>query len=158
MGHIHDKYDFVITVFIVHDGKVLFVNHPRYGKWVPVGGHIELDEDPDEALFREIQEETGLEIEIMSEKESAQVEADNKFLYRPNYMGVYGANPPHRHISFIYFALSSGQTANMSDEHTAMAWLGHNELAHPIYNLTPSLQFYAAKAIDMAKNYKAARV
>ena len=70
MPHIHEKYDFVITVYIVYDKKVLLVHHPRYGKWIPMGGHIELDEDPEEALFREIQEETGLEVEIVAEKPS----------------------------------------------------------------------------------------
>jgi ADP-ribose pyrophosphatase YjhB (NUDIX family) len=52
MPHIHELYDFVVTVFIVHKDKVLLVHHPRYGKWIPMGGHIELDEDPEEALFR----------------------------------------------------------------------------------------------------------
>lgn len=72
MPHIHDKYDFVITVFIVYKDKVLLVHHPRYDKWIPMGGHIELDEDPEQALFREIKEETGLEVEIFSEAVIAQ--------------------------------------------------------------------------------------
>lgn len=45
MPHIHELYDFTITVFIVHDGRVLLVNHPKYDKWIPMGGHIELDEE-----------------------------------------------------------------------------------------------------------------
>lgn len=151
MGHIHEKFDFVITVFIVHGGKVLFVRHPRYDKWVPIGGHIELDEDPEQALFREVAEETKLTVEILSDKPDAAVEEDNKFLYTPNYIGVYGANPPHRHISFNYFARSDNRDAVMSDEHTEMAWIGLDELESDTYNLTPSLQFYAIKAIEAAK-------
>ena len=50
MPHIHALYDFVITVFIVHEDKVLLVNHPKYDKWIPMGGHIELNEDPETAL------------------------------------------------------------------------------------------------------------
>lgn len=34
MPHIHEKYDFVVSLLIVPDGKVLLVNHPRYGKWL----------------------------------------------------------------------------------------------------------------------------
>jgi 8-oxo-dGTP pyrophosphatase MutT (NUDIX family) len=151
VGHIHEKIDFVITVFIVHRSKVLFVNHPRYNKWVPIGGHVELDEDPEQTLFREVAEETGLTVEILSDKPTEKVEMDNKFLLRPNYMGVYGANPPHRHISLTYFAYSKSSKAVMSDEHTEMKWLSLSELNSSKYNLTPSLRFYATKAIEVAQ-------
>ncbi len=151
MGHIHEKFDFVVTVFIVHNAKVLFVNHPRYGKWVPVGGHIELDEDPEQALFREIEEETKLKVEILSDKPAPAVEEDNKFIHTPNYVGVYGANLPHRHISFNYFARSTTPNAIMSDEHTEIAWVGLGELESEKYSLTPSLRFYASKAIEAAR-------
>ncbi len=151
MGHIHEKFDYVVTIFIVHNAKVLFVSHPRYGKWVPIGGHVELDEDPEQALFREIEEETKLQVEILSSKPTSAVEKDNKFLYTPNYIGVYGANPPHRHISFNYFARSKGADAVMSDEHTEMAWIGLDELEDKKYDLTPSLRFYATKAIEASQ-------
>ncbi|HEX8763162.1 MAG TPA: NUDIX domain-containing protein [Candidatus Saccharimonadales bacterium] len=151
MGHIHEKYDFVVTVFIVHDDKVLFVNHPRYGLWVPIGGHVEMDEDPEQALFREIKEETGLEVEVLSDKALEPVEAENKFLFRPNYLGVYDATPDHRHISFNYFVRASNPDAVMSDEHTDMKWLGIDDLQNPDFDLTPSLRFYAKEAIQAAR-------
>lgn len=40
-------------------GKVLFVEHPQRGWEIP-GGHIEPGESPDEAMLRELHEETGL--------------------------------------------------------------------------------------------------
>ena len=40
-------------------GKVLFVEHPQRGWEIP-GGHIESGESPDEAMLRELHEETGL--------------------------------------------------------------------------------------------------
>jgi ADP-ribose pyrophosphatase YjhB (NUDIX family) len=96
MPHIHDLYDFTITVFIVYDNHVLLVNHPKYNKWIPMGGHIELDEDVEEALFREIKEETGLDVEILSNKPSID-SPETKFLLTPNYLDVHQANPPHYH-------------------------------------------------------------
>lgn len=154
MGHIHEKYDFVVTIFIVHDGKVLFANHPRYSKWVPIGGHVDLDEDPDQTVFREIEEETGItEVELLSDKPDIPTEPSNKFLYRPNFMGVYDANPPHRHISLNYFARVKNPTVRVSDEHTAVAWLGLNDLSNKKYDPTPSLQFYATKAIEAAQKH-----
>ena len=148
MGHIHEKYDFVVTLFVVHDGGVLFAHHPRYGKWIPVGGHIELDEDPEQALFREILEETGLEVEVLSEKPSVKPDKGTKLLYRPNYMDVHEANPPHKHIGLIYFARAKSANFKKSDEHTNLKWLRRKDIDDPAYDLTPPLKFYAIKAIE----------
>lgn len=34
MPHIHEKYDFVVSLLIVYAGRVLLVDHPRYDKWL----------------------------------------------------------------------------------------------------------------------------
>ncbi len=152
MPHIHELYDFVNAVFIVHEDKVLFVNHPRYGKWISIGGHIELDEDPDQSLLREIAEESGLEVEIMSHK-PAVGSAEEKILYTPNYMEAHDANPPHRHIALIYFAKTKSGDFKKSAEHTDMRWLGASDLDSPEYKLTPALKFYGLQAIELAKKW-----
>ena len=46
MAHIHEKIDFTVAIFVVHDGKILLIHHRKLDKWLPLGGHIELDEDP----------------------------------------------------------------------------------------------------------------
>ena len=38
------------------------------GKWIGVGGHIEENEAPDECILREIEEETGLEVDNLTPK------------------------------------------------------------------------------------------
>ena len=151
MPHINELYDYTITAFIVNnESKVLLVHHPRYGKWIPIGGHIELNEDPEEALFREIAEETGLVTVPLTTKPSV-VSPETKFIITPNYVDVHEANPPHKHISFTYFMKTESDNFKISDEHTDMRWFGINELDDAKYDLSPSVKFYAKESISKAK-------
>ena len=59
MAHIHEKIYFTVEVFVVYGNKVLLRKHDKYGIWLSVGGHIELDEDPNQAALREVREEVG---------------------------------------------------------------------------------------------------
>lgn len=151
MPHIHKLYDFVITVFIVHNDKVLLVHHPRYDKWIPMGGHIELNEDAESALFREIHEETGLEVEILSSKPDIET-TDTKFLLTPNYMDVHEANPPHKHIALVYFARSKTDKHKLSSEHSEIQWLSAQDIDKPEYDLSQSVKFYCREAIKASHN------
>ncbi len=153
MPHIHEKIDFAVSILIVNDDKVLLVNHPRYDLWLPIGGHIELDEDSDQALFREAKEESGLDIEVMSHKPS-QKDKTIKPLYAPHYVDIHEANPPHKHLGLIYFAKSRSNKFIKSDEHTDMKWFSTAELADPKYKISETVQFYASEAIQLAKTFK----
>lgn len=151
MPHIHELYDYTITVFIVNkNNQALLVNHPRYNKWIPMGGHIELNEDPEEALFREIKEETGLDVTILSSKPDVKSDG-TKFILTPNYVDVHEANVPHKHISFTYFALTDSDDFKLSDEHDAMKWFSEAELQEPEYELSEAVKFYCKEAIELAR-------
>ena len=63
--HIHEKIDFTVSIFIAQDQKVLFVFAiKQLQRWLPIGGHIELDEHPEQAAIREAKEESGLNVEL----------------------------------------------------------------------------------------------
>ena len=68
MAHIHEKIDFTVAVFVVSDSRILLILHRRLGKWLPLGGHIELDEDPEQAAHREVLEESGLTVDLIGER------------------------------------------------------------------------------------------
>lgn len=150
MPHIHDEYDFTVATFIVHDNKILMIKHPRYGRWMAPGGHVELNENPEEALFREIAEETGLRnVTVLSEKASYN-SSDSKPLYTPNYLDVHEANPPHKHIGLVYFIKSASSDARLSKEHDDIRWFSEADLEDKDYALHPQTIFYAKKALAAA--------
>src|SRR3989344_1690207 len=49
----------VTTIFLVKDDKVLLTWNKNLQTWIPVGGHIEKGETPEEAVMREVKEELG---------------------------------------------------------------------------------------------------
>lgn len=151
MPHIHELIDFTVTPVVVHPdrAKVLLVNHPKYGKWMSIGGHIELDENPDQALAREIEEEAGLEVEYLS-PEADQKGEDWEVLRRPNSVDIHDANPPHRHIGLVYFCIAKSENFKKSDEHQDMRWFDLEEIETGSYDITELSRYYAKLAIEEA--------
>ena len=49
---------------LANGGHVVFVKHPIRGWEIP-GGHLEPGESPEQALLREVLEETGLDVSII---------------------------------------------------------------------------------------------
>ena len=67
----------VTTIFLVKDEKVLLTWNKNLQTWIPVGGHIEPGETPDEAIIREVKEEIGCDFIFYQEH---QTENDVKIL------------------------------------------------------------------------------
>jgi len=58
-----DRPSVGVGAVLIHEGRVLLIRRgkePLRGRWVVPGGTVELGETLEEALVREIQEETGL--------------------------------------------------------------------------------------------------
>ena len=58
---------FTATGYVVIDNSILLHFHPKVKMWLPPGGHIELNEDPNQAVIREVYEETSIEVELISD-------------------------------------------------------------------------------------------
>ena len=150
MPHIHELHDFVISVFIVNRGRVLLVHHKKYREWLPIGGHVELDEDPEQALHREIKEECGLKVRILAERPDVG-HRGVKPLPTPSYMDVHRIGPSHRHIAFVYFGVSAHDRAVLhTREHSELRWFSRAELKEARPKLTRSIRFYCLKALESA--------
>lgn len=65
-----DEFRTVVKALITYNGKVLLGkkeeedDHPIGGEWHFLGGHIEKGEQFEEAVKREVKEETGLDVEV----------------------------------------------------------------------------------------------
>jgi ADP-ribose pyrophosphatase YjhB (NUDIX family) len=147
MPHIHAFMDFTVEAFVVHEHRVLLIYHTQLHQWLPLGGHIELDEDPERALFREIQEESGLEVDILSQKPAQQF-TGKKFLYPPVYLDVHPITPTPHHIGLVYFATAaSDQVTLAADEHEAIRWFSEAELHDSTFSIQSDVLFYACDAL-----------
>lgn len=152
MPHIHEKIDFTVDVFVVYKNKVLIRKHDKYNKWLAVGGHIELDEEPNQAAVREVKEEVGLDVELVGETPVFTDEGNTyKELIPPRYMNIHNINENHRHISLIYFAKS--QSDEVVDEGREKSggckWFSKKDLEENKEGVSESIKFYATRAVEV---------
>jgi len=153
MPHIHEKIDFTVSIFISQNRKVLFIFHKQLQRWLPIGGHIELAEQPEEAALREAKEESGLDVELVGERPPLQTESGFLPLLVPAYMDMHLIKEPHWHIGLIYFArVKAGKATLNVEEHQDIQWLDEKELDDLKWGLSASLKFYAREAIRKVLN------
>ena len=106
------------TGFVVHDHRVLLHWHPKVGAWLPPGGHIEENEDPVQAVLREIEEEAGVQAEVVST--GPRLDLDYPTQVEPPFtIMVEDIDDPetgfHQHIDMIYFCRLAGPAGPLND-------------------------------------------
>ncbi len=151
MAHIHEKIDFTASVYIVHDHKVLLHRHKKLDIWLQPGGHIELDEDPVQAVLREAKEETGLDIDLVGEEpRQFQTPYGARNLMTPRFLSrhFFDESKMHEHIDFVYFARSRSADAVTEEGGRPVRWFSREELDDPSHELLPDVKFYAQTALD----------
>src|SRR5260221_14383362 len=142
MAHIHEKIDFTVAIFVVHDKKILLIHHRKLDKWLPLGGHIELDEDPEQAALREAKEESGLDVELLGERPPT-TSPGTRALTAPRFLDIQRIKETHEHIGLIYGArpVGSARCADRTsqrdvptnpilatEEHHDIRWCGVEDL------------------------------
>ena len=157
MAHIHEKIDFTVAIFVVHDGKILLIHHRKLDKWLPLGGHIELDEDPEQAALREAKEESGLDVELLGERPPT-TSPGTRALIAPRFLDIHRINDTHEHIGLIYWARpkrsgAHGVTRPTSlelapAEHHDIRWCSLADLEKLSPPMTDAVKWYCHKAIE----------
>lgn len=125
------KLDLVVASYIMHADKLLLIHHSKLDKWLPVGGHINPNETPDEAIVREVKEETSLDITLFGipahqKKENIEV------LARPFYVNVHSVGD-HDHCCFYYLStIFNPNTITINHELKGYRWFSKQELYEAI--------------------------
>lgn len=124
------KRHFTATGFVVDGTRTLLHWHKRLQQWMPPGGHIEADEDPVQAVLREIEEETGLVAEVIPVRERAAFKYPKQLPapYTILVEDIPGPDDPHKHIDMIYFCrVVDGSSRSLTDDPT-LRWVDEADL------------------------------
>lgn len=160
MPHIHTgpgQIDMIAEVFVVYQDKVLLRLHDKYKMWIAPGGHIELDETPEEAAVREAKEEVGLDVTLYHpESLQAFPQTDAPVgsftpLQLPQFMNVHPImNGEHRHLSMVYFgrATTDHIIHPTNHEQAPCRWLTKEEVEADS-EIHPQIKAYALAALEV---------
>jgi len=148
MAHIHEKIDFTVAIFVVQDSRVLLIHHRKLDKWLPLGGHIELEEDPEQAALRETREESGLEVELIGERPPT-TEPGTRALIAPRFLDIHRITETHEHIGMIYWARPKHGTLTLARlEHHDLRWCSSAELDALQPTMSNAVKWYCRQAIE----------
>lgn len=135
------------TGFVVHQGRILLHWHRKNQLWLPFGGHIEPNEDPVQTALREIEEECGLQAELLCPpatfgvRNLPVVAAPVIILIEPTTDGVR----EHQHIDLIYFCRPTSDVERLSlHPDPTIRWvtreeLERNEAVAPLGGVPPAV-------------------
>jgi 8-oxo-dGTP pyrophosphatase MutT (NUDIX family) len=148
MAHIHEKIDFTVAILVVHERKVLLIHHRGLDMWLPLGGHIELGEDPEAAALREAREESGLEVELLGTRPPT-TGPGSRALIAPRFLDIHRITDTHEHIGMIYWARPrNGQLKLAASEHHDIRWCSSADLDMLQPPMSDAVKWYCRKALE----------
>lgn len=148
MPHIHELIDFTVSAYIVHDDKILLMHHKKLNTWIQVGGHVELNEDTDEAILREIEEECGVEVTFLEPIDTVSLKG-SKLLRLPHMMNLHDYSETHKHLDLGYVCVASSPMCRLAHEEAHdIGWFGREDFDR--LNLLENVRYFCEKALDNA--------
>ena len=121
---------FTASGIVFHDDKVLLIKHKKMNTWIYPGGHVEAQETPDEALLREIEEETGYKAEVLAVEPFTYADDKARTLPRPFCVLEESIceEDEHKHIDFIYLCRLTDGNVHRQPEYEDQKWVGEDEI------------------------------
>lgn len=121
---------FTATGFVVQGGATLLHWHAKLRAWLPPGGHVMPNEDPVQAVLREVEEETGIDVEVVPVGGLEWGIDYPTAVAPPLTIMVEDIDDPvdgfHQHIDFIYICKPTTPVGAAPDQ---WRWVTRDELA-----------------------------
>lgn len=141
------KREFISTVYVVRDKRVLLTFNKNINKFIPLGGHIEPNELPCSSVIREAKEESGFDIELIDLRG-----LENKNLAQNWDIQLDVIKPDHNHINLSYIGkVIGGEQLEKSDEGTELRWFSPEEIITSS-EILKNTKEKALKAIEIMNN------
>lgn len=150
---------FTVSAYIVSQQtkKVLLVHHKILNLWLGPGGHIDPTEAVEEALRREITEETGIKtIRLFNKKTTGQI-GRSRPEPMPNFIEIHPIPGDrrtiklHEHINLVYYGVTNHvRLAYNRDEHHGIGWFSLDEAKN--LTIDASSLYHVKQAIKLCKN------
>jgi len=137
--------DYVVTVFVVHQGRVALLYDDRSGTLSAISGHIRPEELPGEAAVRVVLAQTGMPVELVT---SCAPPWQQTQLPRPEGLLLETITPSHEHVALVYFARpATSIRPRLSGEVPQLRWFdqeGLDGLDLPLF-----VGNWAARAVEI---------
>lgn len=129
------KFTVSVAAIVTNErGEVLLLDHVLrpYSNWGIAGGFLEANEQPEDAIRREIREETGLELKNLQ---------------------MVAVGTKNRHVEILFRAEATGRAEAKSREINAAAWFAVEEMPEDMSGAQKSeiLDFLRVEESDLPK-------
>ncbi|AWG24161.1 NUDIX hydrolase [Flavobacterium kingsejongi] len=120
---------------LAQDTDVLLIHHRKFDRWMVPGGHVEPVENPNEAAIREVLEETGIGIRLVSFLHQLHPVSDAECLLPPEYLyqqliPASSKEAAHYHIDMTYIGTAIGGELTLNAAETkAVRWVPIADIA-----------------------------
>lgn len=123
---------FTASGLIENQGQFLMMYHKKLGFWLYPGGHVERDEEPHDAVIREIDEETGIQVDLISNDIASHIPLDideASVVELPMPLNILCEKIPetegqfHWHIDLIYLCRTSDDQRDILSDKNGFKWV-----------------------------------
>jgi 8-oxo-dGTP diphosphatase len=148
MGEINwkDKCWMNAIYLVRDDGKVLLHWNKNMQTWIPIAGHIEHGETPEEATRREVKEETGFDFDFLEAPEYS----GNSKIIKMHRFQIDDVPHHNKHMTFIFMGkCKNWHEKATTDENEKLKWFSEQEIENIKDNMIESVWKVALDSIKL---------
>ncbi|QQG39205.1 MAG: NUDIX domain-containing protein [Candidatus Woesearchaeota archaeon] len=151
MGEINWKDKcWVTTIYLINkENKVLLTWNKNLSTWIPVGGHLNPGETPEEAISREVEEETGFKFEFLipTNKEG------RVRVLKPSRIQIEEVPHHNHHMNIVFIGkCTSYSNKAETDENEKLRWFSERELLDIKNKMLENVWKSSLEAIKLVKS------